>query len=237
MQDFRSHVANQCRELNGRMGTIISAIITVSLIWATLESLLLTMQAVGCWNFSFPPNGSPSSRRLPSQAPYTTGISCVPMEECSRWRWTVSMIHACPLVPSCGRICTPGLLPFYLLIVEFPIQCSYWLWIWRRFGGGPACNRLRSCATCQQAQEAMDKRRKEELELFLQLQKDFQNETTSGSVCAIAMNWFRKWESFVRNRDAPLPGPVDNVPITFLRNGNRVLRPCTFLYCWYFSSK
>ena len=44
------------------------------------------------------------------------------------------------------------------------------------------------------------------------------------------MNWFRQWEQFVKNRESPLPGPVDNLPITILRNGNRVLRPCQYIY-------
>lgn len=123
-----------------------------------------------------------------------------------------------------------------------------------RFGGGPACNRLFRCPICQQKQEVMDKRwddyitfqtirtvpwllpfrRREELETFLELQRDFQNEKSSVPIYAIAMNWFRKWENFVKNRDSPLPGPVENLPITILRNGNRVLRPCKFveiLYC------
>lgn len=72
----------------------------------------------------------------------------------------------------------------------------------------------------------MDKRRREELDTFLELQRDFQNEKSSVTVYAIAMNWFRKWEQFVKNRDSPLPGPVENLPITIVRNGNRVLRPC-----------
>ena len=77
----------------------------------------------------------------------------------------------------------------------------------------------------------MDKRRRDELDTFLELQDHFQNEKagsppTSTAVCAIAMNWFRKWELFVKNRDSALPGPVDNIPITVVRNGARVLRPC-----------
>ncbi len=72
----------------------------------------------------------------------------------------------------------------------------------------------------------MDKRRREELDTFLELQREFQNEKSSVPIYAIAMNWFRKWENFVKNRDSPLPGPVENLPITILRNGNRVLRPC-----------
>jgi len=72
----------------------------------------------------------------------------------------------------------------------------------------------------------MDKRRREELDTFLELQRDFQNEKSSVPIYAIAMNWFRKWENFVKNRDSTLPGPVENLPITILRNGNRILRPC-----------
>ena len=98
--------------------------------------------------------------------------------------------------------------------------------LYGRFGGGPACNRLFRCPICQQKQEVMDKRRREELDTFLELQRDFQNEKSSVPIYAIAMNWFRKWESFVKNRDSALPGPVENLPITILRNGNRVLRPC-----------
>ena len=110
-----------------------------------------------------------------------------------------------------------------------PVNAVVWEALHARFGGGPACNRLHACATCQHAQEMMDKRRKDELETFLELQKMFQSEkgsVSSTAVCAIAMNWFRKWELFVKNRDSPLPGPVDNIPITIVRNGNRVLRPC-----------
>lgn len=111
-----------------------------------------------------------------------------------------------------------------------PLPADVWETLHGRFGGGPACNRLHGCATCQHAQEMMDKRRRDELDTFLELQDHFQNEKagsppTSTAVCAIAMNWFRKWELFVKNRDSALPGPVDNIPITVVRNGARVLRP------------
>lgn len=75
----------------------------------------------------------------------------------------------------------------------------------------------------------MDKRRKEELETFLELEKDFRSEKSSVPLYAISMGWFRKWEQFVKHRESPLPGLIDNLPITMLRNGNRVLRPCEFL--------
>ncbi|KAI9555211.1 hypothetical protein GHT06_017726 [Daphnia sinensis] len=109
--------------------------------------------------------------------------------------------------------------------VCLPVSAVVWEALHTRFGGGPACNRLFRCPICQQKQEVMDKRRREELETFLELQRDFQNEKSSVPIYAIAMNWFRKWENFVKNRDSPLPGPVENLPITILRNGNRVLRP------------
>ncbi|XP_046437438.1 ubiquitin carboxyl-terminal hydrolase 20-like [Daphnia pulex] len=109
--------------------------------------------------------------------------------------------------------------------VCLPVSAVVWEALHTRFGGGPACNRLFRCPICQQKQEVMDKRRREELDTFLELQRDFQNEKSSVPIYAIAMNWFRKWENFVKNRDSELPGPVENLPITILRNGNRILRP------------
>lgn len=43
-----------------------------------------------------------------------------------------------------------------------------------RFGGGPACNHLYECPTCEQAAEALHKRITIEMDTFKQLNHDFQ---------------------------------------------------------------
>lgn len=51
------------------------------------------------------------------------------------------------------------------------LNTSYYVF---RFGGGPACNHLFECATCEQAAEALNKRITLEMETFRQLNHDFQ---------------------------------------------------------------
>ena len=95
-----------------------------------------------------------------------------------------------------------------------------------RFGGGPACNRLYACPTCHQEQEALAHRVKHELEEFMQLNKEFQQAEESPAVIyAIAMNWFRQWQSFVRGKEPEPPGQIDNSSIcTINKNGQAVLK-------------
>lgn len=80
-----------------------------------------------------------------------------------------------------------------------------------RFGGGPACNHLYDCPICEQAAEALNKRIALEMETFLQLHHEFQNmDSPAIPVYAMSMNWFRQWQSFMRNRPSDPPGPIDN---------------------------
>lgn len=101
-----------------------------------------------------------------------------------------------------------------------------------RFGGGPACNRLYACPTCQQEQEALAHRVKHELEVFMQLNKEFQQAEESPVVIyAIAMNWFRQWQYFVRGKEPEPPGQIDNSSIcTVNKNGQVVLKMGKFFF-------
>ncbi|KAJ4429108.1 hypothetical protein ANN_26109 [Periplaneta americana] len=103
---------------------------------------------------------------------------------------------------------------------------AVWEYLYDTFGGGPACNRLYACPTCQQDQEALARRVKHELEVFMQLNKEFQQaEESPVIIFAIAMSWFRQWQSFVRGKEAEPPGQIDNSSIcTINKNGQAVLK-------------
>ncbi|XP_021935533.1 ubiquitin carboxyl-terminal hydrolase 20 isoform X3 [Zootermopsis nevadensis] len=103
---------------------------------------------------------------------------------------------------------------------------AVWEYLYDTFGGGPACNRLYACPTCQQEQEALAHRVKHELDVFMQLNKEFQQAEDSPVVIyAIAMNWFRQWQSFVRGKEPEPPGQIDNSSIcTVNKNGQVILK-------------
>jgi ubiquitin carboxyl-terminal hydrolase 20/33 len=85
---------------------------------------------------------------------------------------------------------------------------------------------LYACPTCQQEQEALAHRVKHELEELLHLNKEGQPADESPVVrYAIAMNWFRQWESFVKGKESEPPGQIDNSFICSLtKNGQVVLK-------------
>lgn len=72
----------------------------------------------------------------------------------------------------------------------------------------------------------MAHRVKHELEEFIQLNKEFQQAEESPVVIyAIAMNWFRQWESFVKGKELEPPGLIDNSSIcSVTKNGQVVLK-------------
>ncbi|KAH9361227.1 hypothetical protein HPB48_009699 [Haemaphysalis longicornis] len=79
------------------------------------------------------------------------------------------------------------------------------------FGGGPACTHLYTCPTCTSEREALERRRKIELDTFITLNREFQqNQDSPGVVYAVSMAWFKQWEAFVRRKDTEAPGPIDN---------------------------
>ncbi|XP_069334206.1 ubiquitin carboxyl-terminal hydrolase 33 isoform X1 [Eulemur rufifrons] len=101
---------------------------------------------------------------------------------------------------------------------------NIWDNLYSRYGGGPAVNHLYICHTCQIEAEKIEKRRKTELEIFIRLNRAFQEEDSPATFYCISMQWFREWESFVKGKDGDPPGPIDNTKIAVTKCGNVMLR-------------
>uniref|UniRef100_A0A8C6TSC5 Ubiquitin carboxyl-terminal hydrolase n=1 Tax=Neogobius melanostomus TaxID=47308 RepID=A0A8C6TSC5_9GOBI len=108
------------------------------------------------------------------------------------------------------------------LVVMLPQ--NVWDHIYSRYGGGPAVNHLYVCHTCQIEIEKLEKRRKTELDMFVRLNKAFQEEESPVVIYCISMHWFREWEGFVKAKDNDPPGPIDNSKITVNKNGHLTLK-------------
>uniref|UniRef100_A0A672L7S6 Ubiquitin carboxyl-terminal hydrolase n=1 Tax=Sinocyclocheilus grahami TaxID=75366 RepID=A0A672L7S6_SINGR len=78
---------------------------------------------------------------------------------------------------------------------------NVWDHLYSRYGGGPAVNHLYVCHTCQNEIEKLEKRRKNELDMFVRLNKAFQEEESPVVIYCISMQWFREWEGFVKGKD------------------------------------
>uniref|UniRef100_A0A8C0EWD2 Ubiquitin carboxyl-terminal hydrolase n=1 Tax=Bubo bubo TaxID=30461 RepID=A0A8C0EWD2_BUBBB len=107
------------------------------------------------------------------------------------------------------------------LVVMLPQ--NIWDNLYSRYGGGPAVNHLYVCHTCQIESERIEKRRKNELEMFIRLNRAFREKGSPSTFYCISMQWFREWEGFVKGKDNP-PGPIDNAKIAVTKCGNAVLR-------------
>uniref|UniRef100_A0A3B4YH77 Ubiquitin carboxyl-terminal hydrolase n=1 Tax=Seriola lalandi dorsalis TaxID=1841481 RepID=A0A3B4YH77_SERLL len=101
---------------------------------------------------------------------------------------------------------------------------NVWDHLYSRYGGGPAVNHLYVCHTCQIEIEKLEKRRKSELDMFVRLNKAFQEEESPVVIYCISMQWFREWEGFVKGKDNDPPGPIDNSKITVNKNGHLTLK-------------
>uniref|UniRef100_A0A3Q2E6S8 Ubiquitin carboxyl-terminal hydrolase n=1 Tax=Cyprinodon variegatus TaxID=28743 RepID=A0A3Q2E6S8_CYPVA len=108
------------------------------------------------------------------------------------------------------------------LVVMLPQ--NVWDHLYSRYGGGPAVNHLYVCHTCQIEIEKLEKRRKSELDMFVRLNKAFQEEESPVVIYCISMQWFREWEGFVKGKDNDPPGPIDNSKITINKNGHLILK-------------
>uniref|UniRef100_A0A8D3C7G6 Ubiquitin carboxyl-terminal hydrolase 33 n=1 Tax=Scophthalmus maximus TaxID=52904 RepID=A0A8D3C7G6_SCOMX len=101
---------------------------------------------------------------------------------------------------------------------------NVWDHLYSRYGGGPAVNHLYVCHTCQVEIEKLEKRRKSELDMFVRLNKAFQEEESPVVIYCISMQWFREWEGFVKGKDNDPPGAIDNSKITVNKNGHLTLK-------------
>uniref|UniRef100_A0A4W4FMS0 Ubiquitin carboxyl-terminal hydrolase n=1 Tax=Electrophorus electricus TaxID=8005 RepID=A0A4W4FMS0_ELEEL len=101
---------------------------------------------------------------------------------------------------------------------------NVWDHLYSRYGGGPAVNHLYVCHTCQMEIEKLEKRRKNELDMFVRLNKAFQEEDAPVVIYCISMQWFREWEAFVKGKDNDPPGPIDNSKIAVNKNGHIILK-------------
>ncbi|KAI7813347.1 ubiquitin carboxyl-terminal hydrolase 20 [Triplophysa rosa] len=101
---------------------------------------------------------------------------------------------------------------------------NVWEYLYNRFGGGPAVNHLYVCAICQVEIETLAKRRKQEIDTFIKLNKEFQAEESPTVILCISMQWFREWENFVKGKDNEPPGPIDNSKIAVMKSGHIQLK-------------
>uniref|UniRef100_A0AAZ3SJD4 Ubiquitin carboxyl-terminal hydrolase n=1 Tax=Oncorhynchus tshawytscha TaxID=74940 RepID=A0AAZ3SJD4_ONCTS len=108
------------------------------------------------------------------------------------------------------------------LVVMLPQNA--WDHLYSRYGGGPAVNHLYVCHTCQTEIEKLEKRRRTELDMFVWLNKAFQEEESPLIIYCISMQWFREWEGFVKGKNNDPPGPIDNSKIAINKNGHLTLR-------------
>ncbi|CAM4593476.1 unnamed protein product [Lepidochelys olivacea] len=108
------------------------------------------------------------------------------------------------------------------LVVMLPQ--NIWDTLYSRYGGGPAVNHLYVCHTCQMEAEKIEKRRKTELEIFIRLNRAFQEEESPSIFYCISMQWFREWEGFVKGKDRDPPGPIDNTKIAVTKCSNVILK-------------
>ncbi|XP_054616809.1 ubiquitin carboxyl-terminal hydrolase 33 isoform X1 [Dunckerocampus dactyliophorus] len=125
-------------------------------------------------------------------------------------------------------LCSHGGVPpnkaAYIDDLAVMLPQNVWDHLYSRYGGGPAVNHLYVCHACQIEIEKLEKRRKSELDMFVRLNKAFQEEESPVVIYCISMQWFREWEAFVKAKDNDPPGPIDNSKITVNKGGHLTLK-------------
>ncbi|XP_055382267.1 ubiquitin carboxyl-terminal hydrolase 20 [Condylostylus longicornis] len=117
-----------------------------------------------------------------------------------------------------------GLPPCKAALIErlaIPLPQPLWDFLYKQFGGGPACNRLFECDTCRRAAESLARRQEAELEAFTRFNNEFQyQEKPVTTIYAISMAWFRQWQLFARGLTTEEPGPINNTTIAAIPEAN-----------------
>lgn len=122
-----------------------------------------------------------------------------------------------------------GVLPYRLETAHYlctAVPPAVWRFLYDRFGGSVAVNRLQRCDICYLAAEEEERQKQFQLEEFKALHAAETEECNSGGdMYCVASGWFRAWESWVLGRARDTPGPVDNRCIVVQRSSGATLRP------------
>jgi len=122
-----------------------------------------------------------------------------------------------------------GVLPYRLETAHYlctAVPPAVWRFLYDRFGGSVAVNRLQRCDICYAEAEEEERQKQFQLEEFKALHAAETEECNSGGdMYCVASGWFRAWESWVLGRARETPGPVDNRCIVVSRSSGSTLRP------------
>ncbi|XP_063424439.1 ubiquitin carboxyl-terminal hydrolase 20-like [Mytilus trossulus] len=112
----------------------------------------------------------------------------------------------------------------YVQEQAIPFNQALWEFLYSKFGGGPVCNHLYACQSCQRELDQLKQRQQLEMETFIELNEKFKDEDNPNVLYAISMSWFKDWENFVRGKMDTPPGQIDNSRITNNKQGQMTLK-------------
>uniref|UniRef100_A0A914QPM6 ubiquitinyl hydrolase 1 n=1 Tax=Panagrolaimus davidi TaxID=227884 RepID=A0A914QPM6_9BILA len=91
----------------------------------------------------------------------------------------------------------------------FPIPSKVWSLLFEQYGGGPPCDRLMQCNTCNNRVTEIISRKTREKNVYLSLEKKLRYVTVLPPN-VLAYSWYEQWESFVTQFDRAPPGNIRN---------------------------